>query len=64
MSKTLVYMGWGESPERGDTTERFEFNSEEEARAFVLGVRHGQGWYDYAVFRTPHVYENEWKEAL
>lgn len=53
-----VHVGWGESPDRGATTERFIFNTAGELDAFLLGVQNTVGWQDATWFTMPCVYDS------
>ena len=58
--KVKLFVLWGERPE---STTRYEFTTEDEMAAFMLGVEQAQGWDDWTATRTLAEAEDILKEA-
>lgn len=60
-----AYIIWGEVPEHGAEPVEYEFASEAEVNAFLLGVDEASGWLDYVDVPGPdYAYDAERGEAV
>ena len=51
-----IHIGWGGSPDEGDETRDYKFDTEAEKEAFLYGVDQAVGWMDAEQFDEPHTY--------
>jgi len=60
--KFSVHIGWGETPEPGQESMEYAFETEVELEAFLEGVNAADGWMDFAFFDGPQIYtgDGEW----
>lgn len=58
-NRYVVYVGWGEEPEEGDTTEAFVFTTQREAEAFVRGINVCMGWQAAEIENVPMKWDRE-----
>ncbi len=47
-----IFVVWGESIDRDSRPSCYEFQTEAEREAFLLGIAEASGWMDAAAFKT------------
>ena len=47
MKKYSVWILWGEDPQEDQEPLQYEFNTQAELDAFLMGIEEGDGWFGY-----------------
>ena len=47
MKKYSVWILWGEDPQEDQEPLQYEFNTQGELNAFLMGIEEGDGWFGY-----------------
>lgn len=54
-----VHVGWAESPEDGQESSEYTFDTQVERDAFLLGINEASGWAGWEVLDKRSFYDDE-----